>query len=92
MRFGAPRLDLCLWGEDGYSRNVKRSCNPIAMGKARLMLMQLLAPLIGLLSFALALLAQFVDFILLTLTDIIGVIRHGLTRLSALLGRRPPPK
>lgn len=56
------------------------------------MLMQLLAPLLGLLSFTLALLAQIVDFILLALTDIIGVIRHGITRLSALLGRSPPPR
>ena len=56
------------------------------------MLMQFLAPFLGLLSFLLALIAQLVDFILLALTDIMSVIRHGLVRLSALLGRRPPPK
>ena len=56
------------------------------------MLMQILAPFLGVLSFILALIVQLVDFILLALTDIISVIRHGLVRLSALLGRRPPPK
>ena len=61
-------------------------------GQGALMLMQLLAPLIGLLSFIFALLAQIVDFVLLALTDIIGVIRHGLTRQSALLERRQPPR
>lgn len=56
------------------------------------MLMQILAPFLGVLSFILALIVQLVDFILLALTDIISVIRHGLVRLSALSGRRPPPK
>ena len=56
------------------------------------MLMQILAPFLGVLSFIVALIVQLVDFILLALTDIINVIRHGLVRLSALLGQRPPPK
>lgn len=56
------------------------------------MLMQVLAPLLGLISFVLALLVQILDFIFLALSDILGVLRHGVIRLSALLGRRPPSK
>ena len=56
------------------------------------MLMQILAGLLGVFSLILALLVQILDWLILTITDLAGLSRHALVRLSVFLRGMPPRK
>ena len=56
------------------------------------MLMQILAGLFGVLSLIVALLVQILDWLILTITDLAGLLRHAMVRLSAFLRGTPPRK
>lgn len=56
------------------------------------MLMQILAGLLGGISLILSLLVQIVDWLILTLTDLVGLLRNAATRISVLFRGSPPRK